>query len=195
MPGAATTGQSRTEGLQTKVYMADFDGYCQALAVSGTISPFVRALRPDGFFRGEARREANHRCLRCARAGAHGHDRHLRRAEVRHFVVVADQAGHDQLRPSVRDREAAPQGPPRSGEGPPALKARRDLPVLRAARPSRCSGARGPPVRPAQRADKGNTGNTGATGPAGPDDANALARSSGLVAWTSDPALIIIAAQ
>lgn len=41
---------------------------------------------------------------------------------------------------------------------------------------------------------KGATGPTGPQGPAGADGANDLARASGLVAWTSDPALILASA-
>ena len=64
--------------------------------------------------------------------------------------------------------------------------------------PAGAQGAQGPAgAQGAQGAagSPGTKGDTGATGPAGPDDANALARSSGLVAWTADPALIIIEAN
>jgi Collagen triple helix repeat (20 copies) len=58
------------------------------------------------------------------------------------------------------------------------------------------TGAQGPPGSQGPEGDTGDTGPrgaqglTGSQGPAGPSAVNALAQSLGLVAWTSDPALV-----
>jgi hypothetical protein len=54
------------------------------------------------------------------------------------------------------------------------------------------AGAAGPQGVKGDAGATGATGGTGATGPAGADGSNALAKASGLVAWTADPALIAV---
>jgi hypothetical protein len=52
------------------------------------------------------------------------------------------------------------------------------------------TGPQGPKGDTGAQGPKGDTGAQGPAGPEGPSSANALAEASGLVAWTSDPALI-----
>jgi Collagen triple helix repeat (20 copies) len=52
------------------------------------------------------------------------------------------------------------------------------------------TGAQGPEGDTGDTGPQGARGLTGSQGPAGPSAANALAQSLGLVAWTSDPALV-----
>jgi hypothetical protein len=56
--------------------------------------------------------------------------------------------------------------------------------------PQGATGARGPQGDTGATGPRGPQGATGPQGPAGTNAANALAQASGLVAWTSDPALI-----
>ncbi len=53
-------------------------------------------------------------------------------------------------------------------------------------------GSAGPAGSAGPQGAKGDPGAVGATGPAGQDGSNALAKASGLVAWTADPALIAV---
>lgn len=57
------------------------------------------------------------------------------------------------------------------------------------------TGAQGPQGATGATGATGAQGPQGATGPQGPSGANALAQASGVVAWTSDPALVSTSAQ
>ena len=87
--------------------------------------------------------------------------------------------------PTGRSGQSARAGdvrPDRGQPAPPAIPARKVRPAAEG--PQGATGATGP------RGAQGPTGPQGPAGPAGTSAANALAQALGLVAWTSDPALI-----
>ena len=187
---AARRPVSREQNVYTPtVYTADFDGYCQALAVSGTNAPLVRdANRADGFFEGKL---AVKRTITVLAALALVLTVTTGTFAAQKYVISTSSQikpgtiGYAHLSASAKLRLKGNRGPAgaagaKGAQGPAGAQG--------AQGPAGAPGPAGAAGAPGAKGDKGDTGNTG---PAGPDDANALARASGLVAWTSDPALIV----